>query len=92
MAVNVEANETAACKLISITQETTNEERKKFEKEMKIHARMKDEHVLKFLTAAVVELQHEKYYVPGFYIFLEYAAGGDLFDKIGGYAFHVCEV
>ena len=39
--------------------------------------------MLQFITAAVVEPDGTHAFVPGIYIMMELAAGGDLFDKIG---------
>ena len=73
----------AACKLTVITEQSTEKERKMIEKEMRVHSALKHENVLEFLNAVVVELKHKQTYVPGIYMLLELAAGGDLFDKIG---------
>ncbi len=53
------------------------------DKEMRVHAALKHENVLEFLTAAIVEPGTESPYIPAIYMLLEFAAGGDLFDKIG---------
>lgn len=82
-AVNVEKHEVAACKLVAITKDTTEQERKIIDKEMKIHAALHHEYVLRFISAIVVELKHQARYVPGIYMLMELAGGGDLFDKIG---------
>jgi hypothetical protein len=50
---------------------------------MRVHSALKHSNVLEFVDAAVVELQPKHQYVPGIYMLLEFAAGGDLFDKIG---------
>jgi len=50
---------------------------------MRIHSALKHQNVLEFLNAVVVEIKHKHLYVPGIYMLLELAAGGDLFDKIG---------
>lgn len=50
---------------------------------MRVHAALKHEHVLEFLNAVVVDLTHKQTYIPGIYMLLEFAGGGDLFDKIG---------
>ena len=50
---------------------------------MRVHAALKHEHVLEFLNAVVVDLKHKHTYIPGIYMLLEFAGGGDLFDKIG---------
>ncbi|KAG6330497.1 hypothetical protein ID866_8593 [Astraeus odoratus] len=72
----------AACKLVHVTENTTDKDRKTVEKEMKIHTALKHENVLEFLEAAIVELKYQHHYIPGIYMLLEFAAGGDLFDKI----------
>lgn len=56
--------------------------RKSMDKEMRVHAALKHENVLEFLTAATVEPSTESLYIPAIYMLLEFAAGGDLFDKI----------
>ncbi|KAH7906290.1 kinase-like domain-containing protein [Hygrophoropsis aurantiaca] len=81
-AVHFENHLVAACKLIHITSETTEKERKTIEKEMKVHAALKHKNVLEFVNAAVVEPKYKHQYFPGFYMLMELAAGGDLFDKI----------
>lgn len=81
-AVNLEEHRVAACKLIQLTEETTERDRKNIDKEMRVHAALKHLHVLAFLNAVVVELKHKLVYVPGIYMLLEFAGGGDLFDKI----------
>jgi serine/threonine-protein kinase Chk1 len=57
------------------------------DKEMRVHAALKHENVLEFLTAATVEPSTESLYIPAIYMLLEFAAGGDLFDKIGAPSF-----
>ena len=81
-AVNIEGHRVAACKLVRLTEETTDKDRKNVEKEMRVHAALKHVHVLEFLNAVVVELKHKLLYVPGIYMLLEFAGCGDLFDKI----------
>ena len=54
---------------------------------MRVHAALKHEHVLEFLNAVVVDLKHKQTYIPGIYMLLEFAGGGDLFDKIGIFFF-----
>ena len=82
-AVNILEHRVAACKFIALTEQTTETERKTVEKEMRVHAALKHEHVLEFLNAVVVDLKHKQTYIPGIYMLLEFAGGGDLFDKIG---------
>lgn len=83
-AVDIDNHRVAACKLIYITDKTTDKERKTVDKEMKIHAALKHRNVLEFISAVFVELKFKHHYVPGIYMLLEFATGGDLFDKIGG--------
>jgi len=82
-AVHVEDHRVAACKVVSLTKSTTAVERKTLDKEMRVHAALKHSNVLEFLNAAVVEPDCKSPYFPAIYMLLEFAAGGDLFDKIG---------
>lgn len=52
-------------------------------KEIRIHLAMKHVNILDFLNAVVVERNGKTKYIPGIYMLLELASGGDLFDKIG---------
>ena len=81
--MNVSIGKVAACKVVSLTAETTADERKLLEKEMKIHGALKHRNVLEFIAAVVVEPKPQSKYYPGVYMLMEIAAGGDLFDKIG---------
>ncbi|KAJ7321709.1 kinase-like domain-containing protein [Mycena albidolilacea] len=81
-AVNIKEHRVAACKVIVLTPETSEKDRKTIEKEMRIHSQLKHRNILEFLDVVVVELKHQEHFVPGFYMLLELAAGGDLFDKI----------
>lgn len=83
--MNVENHRVAACKFIALTDKTTEKERKIIDKEMRVHTALKHVNVLEFINAVVVEPKHKHHYVPGIYMLLEFAAGGDLFDKIGTY-------
>jgi len=82
-AVNLESHRVAACKLVHIKEQTTKKERQDLDKEIQLHSALKHQNVLEFLHAAIVELKYKRQYVPGVYMLLELAAGGDLFDKIG---------
>ncbi|OJA13780.1 hypothetical protein AZE42_07455 [Rhizopogon vesiculosus] len=81
-AVNIESHQVAACKLVQIKEETTKKERQMLDREIQLHAALKHQNVLEFLHASIVELKYKRQYVPGVYMLLELAAGGDLFDKI----------
>ncbi|KAI5122878.1 hypothetical protein M0805_003330 [Coniferiporia weirii] len=81
-AVNFDAHRVAACKVIALTEETTAQERKTLDKEIRVHAAMKHTNVLEFLNAVIVENDGRTKYFPGIYMLLELASGGDLFDKI----------
>ncbi|KAJ3871049.1 hypothetical protein F5051DRAFT_446712 [Lentinula edodes] len=80
-AINALDNRVAACKVIPITNQTTDDDRKLLSKETCIHAVMKHEHVLELLATVIVELKYQKFYVPGVYMLIELAAGGELFDR-----------
>ena len=84
-AVNITDHRVAACKLVTLTSQTTNAERKALDKEMRVHTALKHRNVLEFYNAYIVEPGKESPYYPGIYMLLELAAGGDLFDKIGKY-------
>jgi serine/threonine-protein kinase Chk1 len=63
--------------------------RKSIEKEIKIHGALRHENILEFIGAAMVDLSTPQKYHPGWYMLLELAAGGDLFDKIRKCIFHI---
>ncbi|KAI0288298.1 CAMK/CAMKL/CHK1 protein kinase [Russula brevipes] len=81
-AVNTQDHRVAACKVVTLTPKTGQAERKAIDKEMRVHAALKHGNVLEFLTAVIVEPGTESPYIPAIYMLLEFAAGGDLFDKI----------
>ncbi|TFK24326.1 CAMK/CAMKL/CHK1 protein kinase [Coprinopsis marcescibilis] len=81
-AIDFTHHRAAACKHIPLTLQTTDKERKTLDKEMRIHAALDHVHVLKFVNAVIVEVRHRELYWPGYYMLLELAGGGDLFDKI----------
>ncbi|KAI0037125.1 kinase-like domain-containing protein [Vararia minispora EC-137] len=86
--VNDAERRIAACKVVAITKRTTPAERKSLEKEMRVHANLKYKHILEFINAVIVEpndsinTSGKKPYFPAYYMLLELAASGDLFDKI----------
>lgn len=79
----------AACKVVQLTPKTTAIERKTLDKEMRVHAALKHSNVLEFINAVIVEPDDKTPWHPGVYMLLEFAAGGDLFDKIGDYWFNL---
>ncbi|CAE6441063.1 unnamed protein product [Rhizoctonia solani] len=81
-AINYETRATAACKVVLITSDTPSAQRKDLEKEIKVHSLLKHINVLEFLRYKTVEELEASKYVPGVYMLLELASGGDLFDKI----------
>ncbi|KZS90129.1 Pkinase-domain-containing protein [Sistotremastrum niveocremeum HHB9708] len=86
LATAKDTGRSAACKVVALTRQTTKAERKALEKEIQIHSALKHDHIIELLKASVVEPSSDneqgRGYVPGVYILLEIAAGGDLFDKI----------
>ncbi|KAH9173847.1 CAMK/CAMKL/CHK1 protein kinase [Lactarius sanguifluus] len=52
-AVNTEDHRVAACKVVALTPKTTQAERKALDKEMRVHAALKHNNVLEFLSAVV---------------------------------------
>lgn len=81
--MNREDDHVAACKLVSLNVSTSAEEHKTVEREMRVHTGLKHANVLVLLNAVVVKPEHGDIYVPGYYILLEWAAGGNFFEKIG---------
>ncbi|KAL4251189.1 protein kinase superfamily protein [Abortiporus biennis] len=81
-AVNIDEHRVVACKVVSLTPETTEYQRKTLDKEIRVHSALKHRNILEFINAVVVEPSKSSHYYPGYYLLLEIAAGGDLFDKI----------
>lgn len=91
-AVHYDDHRVAACKVIALTANTSPAERKIVDKEMRVHANLKHPNVLEFINAVIVEPgdrsgaeSGKKPYFPAYYMLLEFAAAGDLFDKIGAF-------
>lgn len=83
-----ETNGSAACKVVnlfvspSLGVGTPNV--KELQKEVQVHKSMKNPYILEFLHSEILEKEREKEgLMPGLYLLLELAVGGDLFDKIG---------
>ena len=84
----MDTKESAAVKLVKLTTDTTDKERKTIDKEMRIHSLLKHPNILEFIDAIIIEAgQKNNPYPSGIYMLLELAAGGDLFDKIGASTF-----
>ena len=78
----------AACKVVnlyispSLGHGTPNV--KELQKEVQVHKSLKHTYILGFIHSEIVDREQEgEGYVPGLYMLLELAVGGDLFDKIG---------
>lgn len=51
---------------------------------MQVHKSLKNSYILEFLHSEIIDKDKEQAgIVPGLYMLLELAVGGDLFDKIG---------
>ncbi|KAJ6614067.1 kinase-like domain-containing protein [Mycena sp. CBHHK59/15] len=72
----------AACKVIVFQGEGDESTLKAAQREVMIHGHLIHPNVVKYIGGVTVEFRHAEKYTPGFYILLELAAGGDLFDKI----------
>ncbi|WWD20357.1 hypothetical protein CI109_104833 [Kwoniella shandongensis] len=77
----------AACKVInlfispSLGYGTPNV--KELQKEVQVHKALRNPYILEFIHSEVMDREKEKEgWVPGLYMLLELAIGGDLFDKI----------
>ncbi|KAF8319425.1 CAMK/CAMKL/CHK1 protein kinase [Clavulina sp. PMI_390] len=71
-----------ACKVVPITKDTTDTQRKELHKEITIHSQLNHTNILQFYDSLVVENDGKNQIPPGVYILLELASAGDLFDKI----------
>lgn len=82
-------NKIAACKVISIPRNATVKEINSIGKEIRIHSRLRHHHILSYISAILVgwddPINTAGYlpFYPAYYLLLELATGGDLFDKIG---------
>lgn len=57
---------------------------KDLQKEVQVHRSLKNANILDFIHSEIVDKKAEaEGQVPGLYMLLELAVGGDLFDKIG---------
>ncbi|KAI0710567.1 CAMK/CAMKL/CHK1 protein kinase [Earliella scabrosa] len=83
-AVHPETHAIAACKVVTITPDFTEWQMKSIDKECKVHNALKHKHILEMLGAAKLSIEQAQRggYLPAYYLLLEMAAGGDLFDKI----------
>ncbi|KAI1792338.1 CAMK/CAMKL/CHK1 protein kinase [Ganoderma leucocontextum] len=83
-AVHPESHRVAACKVVTITPDFSDWQMKSMEKECRVHAALKHRHILELIGAAKLSIEQAKRggYLPAFYLLMEMAAGGDLFDKI----------
>ncbi|KAK6908880.1 hypothetical protein I203_102885 [Kwoniella mangroviensis CBS 8507] len=77
----------AACKVINLFISPTlgygTPNVKELQKEVQVHKALKNDYILQFIHSEVVEKDKERMgWVPGLYMVLELAVGGDLFDKI----------
>ncbi|GHJ84622.1 hypothetical protein NliqN6_1024 [Naganishia liquefaciens] len=93
-AANEQSGKVAAVKLVFLSQPNnpalgpvqvaSEEDIKLLKKEVQVHRTMKHVNVLEFMDSLLVDQRQKglEHSVPGLYMLLELAAGGDLFDKI----------
>ncbi|KAK1923636.1 kinase-like domain-containing protein [Papiliotrema laurentii] len=77
----------AACKVVNLFISPTlghgTPNVKELQKEVQVHKALKHNYILEFIHSEIIDREREKEgWVPGLYILLELAVGGDLFDKI----------
>jgi serine/threonine-protein kinase Chk1 len=87
-AIDDEHSRVAACKVVNLFISPTlghgTPNVKELQKEVQVHKALKNPYILEFIHSEVREREAQaEGYVPGLYILLELAVGGDLFDKIG---------
>lgn len=78
----------AACKVVNLFISPTlgygTPNIKELQKEVQVHKSLKHPYILDFVHSEVIDREKEREgWVPGLYMLLELAIGGDLFDKIG---------
>lgn len=90
--MHVETHAVAACKVVHITPEFSDWQAKAIEKESKVHYILKHKHILELIGSAKLSIEQAARggYLPAYYLLMEMAAGGDLFDKIGTSS-HLCD-
>jgi len=62
---------------------TPDKERKVIHKEIQVHSALVHENIIRMKDALILEDDGSSKFIPGAYLLLEMAHGGDLFDKIG---------
>ncbi|KIM33560.1 hypothetical protein M408DRAFT_157007 [Serendipita vermifera MAFF 305830] len=72
----------AACKVIAMNKATPDKERKVIHKEIQVHSTLVHDNIIRLKDALILEDDGSSKYIPGAYLLLEMAHGGDLFDKI----------
>lgn len=86
-AIDDEHSKVAACKVVNVFVSSTQHGTpnvKELQKEVQVHKSLKNSYILEFLHSEIVDKAKEQAgVVPGLYMLLELAVGGDLFDKIG---------
>ncbi|EJT52536.1 hypothetical protein A1Q1_03668 [Trichosporon asahii var. asahii CBS 2479] len=87
-AIDDEHSKVAACKVVNVFVSSTQHATpnvKELQKEVQVHKSLKNSYILEFLHSEIVDKAKEAAgVVPGLYMLLELAVGGDLFDKIVG--------
>lgn len=81
-AINYSIGAVEACKVVYLTPETTVTQRKELDKEVRVQSALKHTNVLSLLDRLIVDPGQDERYIAGVYMLMEFAAGGDLFDKI----------
>ena len=70
--------------MVAINDQLNDWTRQAIERETKVHSALKHKHILELIGAAKLtpEQAARGGYFPAYYLLMEMAAGGDLFDKI----------
>jgi len=62
---------------------TPEKDRKAINKEIQVHSALVHDNIIRLKDALILEDDGSSKFIPGAYLLLEMAHGGDLFDKIG---------
>jgi serine/threonine-protein kinase Chk1 len=95
-AINESKGHVVACKVVNIhaAPGVGVPSLKDLQKEVQVHRSLRNNsHILEFVHSTIIDKEREQDgIVPGLYMLLELAVGGDLFDKIGAFAFTLSAV
>lgn len=81
---NPDTGSIRACKVLVVSSPQTAREKLDYDNECSVHERLKHPHIIElfFTGVATAEDVPDETWLPGYYLIMEMASGGDLFQKI----------